>query len=563
MSNTMSKFRPSTLKTAILGALVLFSGCGERIVIRKEVLEIPVNSWGVPFKFQTRSEVPAAIANTGNAVVHINDYLAGGVGSGFLVTNDGIMITAAHVIPRNRCLVGSCKGIVVVRDSRPGGANEVFNGVSPIFIDERTDVAAFRLTRANGDLQTPTPYLTLSKRPIAFEGTHWVVGHPMGGTQKFSEYVPVDIEAFRISGRGALIFGNSGGPIVEPETGHVIGIAHAIDSDFSEVRVDGRVPTVSYIKSLAYFPIIMEASRRDLDSCGVLSPNAELNLKVWLSALEKCEKKPFSRRITPAFTNLLPKAFDPNGVLSAEHVSTYRYHFLLDPSPEARLASDVKKDTMKMLDIVLQYQVAASDVGFWLLESESFKAIKKSYESMTMEMKLGGMFGAFQVHDAGGSMSISPPSAQSIAIPVPKIPTKEDCLKNMKSTGVVLKDVRAELLGCQNLPESLTKAHRASFLQLIQKEAKSGSSEALLSYLTVFETYLLNGGEPATQEEFDQISTSIKTQLARETKLRTVMKLDAAHYHLQYPEIFADAEMLKKSMQGPPVAAVSKIKKVL
>ena len=110
-----------------LGFLLALSACGPRVQIKERVVEkvlkVPMNSWGVEYRYFNTDEMAPNLAAVSEAVVQIKDFINNEMGSGFLVNDGGIMITAAHVIGRDRCLKDSCKGILVIRDSRVGGAN--------------------------------------------------------------------------------------------------------------------------------------------------------------------------------------------------------------------------------------------------------------------------------------------------------------------------------------------------------------------------------------------------------------------------------------------------------
>ncbi len=149
----------------------------------------------------------------------VNIQLGGGQGSGVIVTSDGYILTAAHVIGRP-----GGKADVTFADNRKVTA-------TTLGIDTRLDSGMLKIDEGQGE---DFPYLEIGLSNELKEG-QWVmaVGHPGGLDEARGLVVRVGrilLESNRILRTDCtLVGGDSGGPLVDME-GSLIGIHSRIGS---------------------------------------------------------------------------------------------------------------------------------------------------------------------------------------------------------------------------------------------------------------------------------------------------------------------------------------------
>ncbi len=536
---------------------VLATACGPKTITKVEVirekeleiLEVPANNWGVNYRFFNRTEMNDEIGQYGDAVVHILDSADQASGSGFFISEDGIMVTAAHVIPRARCWEDSCRGIIAVRDSRVGGANEVFTKIEPILIDETADVGIYRLGHASGQAVKGLPNLKISMEKLAYGKTHWLIGHPKGGSLKFSEYKPEVAGGFKVRGGGAMIFGNSGGPIIDPDTGEVVGIAHAIEQKISTIRTDGNFRSYAYMITSAYLPIAIAFLLGDLDKCGVLPADRKLGISDGILAIEKCGKKPGSRSLTLSLASLLPREKSQKRLFKNLHESTeFKLHYSWERTPQKYWDSSARQDPATMYGVVDIYRRASTFLGFWLLQSPSYLEVENSYVALQSNISasppnsfFGMSFGPLS--ELGFSFSLP---TERVA---PKLDSPKDCAAKIKPSSDPLFPLRAQLLNCKYLPVELAKDNRDEFMTSLQRSASASDASTLLAHLGLLELYLKNEGDPLGDEELSEILQAIRVASDQDRDLARFMALDQQFYRLQHPEIFGSPEADRDSWQ--------------
>lgn len=141
-----------------------------------------------------------------------------GMGSGFFVSSDGLLVTNYHVIQ------GADFATVLLFD----GTTLFVDGVGAS--DEQNDLA---LLKVNG---SELPFLTLSETGVPIVGTKvYAIGNPKGLTNTFSEGV---VSGLRESADGRLIIqttaaispGSSGGPLLTA-VGQVVGVTTSYSSE--------------------------------------------------------------------------------------------------------------------------------------------------------------------------------------------------------------------------------------------------------------------------------------------------------------------------------------------
>ncbi|MDR0742985.1 MAG: AAA family ATPase [Tannerella sp.] len=176
-----------------------------------------------------------------------------GMGSGFLVTNDGYAVTCNHVIN------GACNDIkarVRIKDSR--GSNHDFEySCSVVSTDERFDIAVIKLKTKENNL----PYTALL--PYEKEIKEWqgkdihLLSYPFGGRfdepslfkgsiASYQEMKGVETLLLGIEGKS----GSSGGMCIDPQSGYVIGIfrgSYINNSDYNLTEEINYACPVKYL----------------------------------------------------------------------------------------------------------------------------------------------------------------------------------------------------------------------------------------------------------------------------------------------------------------------------
>jgi serine protease Do len=202
-------------------------------------------------------------------------------GTGFFVSTDGWFITAAHVITEDGNPEGNIRGDIDSCWLMKERSNGMCQYVTVGHVLPEYDLALLKVDfdkNSNKEWlkgQTGFPFVEVSARPLEMGGPVYSFGYPLSSatTQKVGESIvgnmslsprvtsaiissDLDItEMVMIGGPPkhyvldkALNYGNSGGPIMSSETGHV----HAICSRFQPVYVpqqhladvQGRFPSV-------------------------------------------------------------------------------------------------------------------------------------------------------------------------------------------------------------------------------------------------------------------------------------------------------------------------------
>ena len=155
-----------------------------------------------------------------------------GQGSGFFVSGNGLLLTAAH-------LVSACRRIDVV------GSGGAAVGVRLLRDDQMADVAVLRVPALRGSAHTPA--LRLADRAAAADGALRVVGYPDGqGSPVISAASGRNRQALAFDAgnpqaadelilHGDIRHGDSGGPILD-DGGTVVGLVRGILPDRADVR---------------------------------------------------------------------------------------------------------------------------------------------------------------------------------------------------------------------------------------------------------------------------------------------------------------------------------------
>jgi len=151
------------------------------------------------------------------------------LGTGFIVSKDGYLLTNAHVVSEGGEAVDTVA--VTFRDG-----TQVQGAV--VGADESTDVALIKVDPAQTPRLVPIPLGDSSRTPVGEQVV--AIGNPLGLSLSLSSGVVSATDRELSSPNGATISGgiqtdaainpgNSGGPLID-SSGHVIGINEQIDS---------------------------------------------------------------------------------------------------------------------------------------------------------------------------------------------------------------------------------------------------------------------------------------------------------------------------------------------
>lgn len=219
-------------------AVCAIAGCSLRGERRAEVPRVPVRAWSLGADLVPVREANEAEREAGRAVVQIEvvsgDHSASG--TGFFVSPDGLMITAAHLISAAQCPDSVCVGVQAWRDFTPGGALEKLGRIRLVAEFPELDVSLMRV-----DASTTVPYLVFSDVLQSREKAS-VLGHPFGSTlHRLSSRSSLDREK-RLIFSGAILPGMSGAPMIHPGSGSVDGVVHSVVPDLgSASKKLGRI----------------------------------------------------------------------------------------------------------------------------------------------------------------------------------------------------------------------------------------------------------------------------------------------------------------------------------
>jgi S1-C subfamily serine protease len=155
------------------------------------------------------------------------------LGTGFVVSKDGYILTNAHVVSEN----GQAVGKVTVIFNGNGSQGARVDGIV-VSADESTDVALVKVDPGETPRLVPIPLGDSSKATVGEAVV--AIGNPLGLDSSLSLGVVSATNRELQSPNGATITGgiqtdasinpgNSGGPLID-STGHVIGINEQIDT---------------------------------------------------------------------------------------------------------------------------------------------------------------------------------------------------------------------------------------------------------------------------------------------------------------------------------------------
>ncbi len=257
-------------------------------------------------------ELAAAVAK----VVSIN----GSSGSGFFISADGLFLTNEHVIERSSCVSRGCPGTKLIRDYRVGGDNQVFQEYEVLVHGNSDGELDFTLLKVKLPEGTSVPFLELDKTPLdlslILESDKFkVLGHPGGASLRATNARPQAGKSHSMPLLGLVIPGNSGGPLINEDTGRVIGLVKQRSTRWlREDEETSRTQELGYATPIPYLLQQLAASEYSVNhpSLSIDKSTAELSEG---AAIEAPQEKMQTASIG-SFRSLLRKEdSDPAGNL--------------------------------------------------------------------------------------------------------------------------------------------------------------------------------------------------------------------------------------------------------
>lgn len=205
-------------------------------------------------------EAPAPIAQAGKAVVEIE--MANGGGTGFFMSEDGLLATNHHVVPPEDCPANGCFLTLKRNYIGKGAAADIgLYFLTPVLTLTEYDITVLQVWAAppkdrhlepTEKLKTPD-FIKPGTSTSAVGDTIYVVGHPALGVQRWTSG-----KLHKKSGdwRGAdlmVLAGMSGSPVLN-EAGEVKGIVHRSIADAGHSALDlNSLRGVGYYTSWSAF----------------------------------------------------------------------------------------------------------------------------------------------------------------------------------------------------------------------------------------------------------------------------------------------------------------------
>jgi V8-like Glu-specific endopeptidase len=213
----------------------------------ERTIVINQNSFGMPFVYTPISKASLPLQKWSEAVAYV-DYAEGGSATGFFISPDGLFLTNEHVISRERCSIERCAGVRITRQMAPNGAFETFQDFQVLAHHSRLDFALVQVKLPPGKT---VPFLKLSSEDwdqanpsrysAILDTTYQILGHPMGGSLQVSAAKVYHYDRDLITLTSVALSGTSGSPLLDTESGEVVGLYHAGYWPKSTVTREGSI----------------------------------------------------------------------------------------------------------------------------------------------------------------------------------------------------------------------------------------------------------------------------------------------------------------------------------
>ncbi len=175
-------------------------------------------------------EVPELVKRFGEAVVMVRN--PGGLGTGFLISREGHLVTNYHVVEKHTRLRVTMFRRVAGKAAGPGGFEKVeLRKVKIVALQPLRDLALLKLDPEEADNRLPEPVVINDRDDLRVGDMVFAIGNPLGMersvTQGIVSSTTRTIDQMRLIQTDAAINpGNSGGPIFNAR-GEVVAVACA------------------------------------------------------------------------------------------------------------------------------------------------------------------------------------------------------------------------------------------------------------------------------------------------------------------------------------------------
>lgn len=254
------------LALVILGSVThLFQACGVfQPKTEERVRDVPEF-----FTYKHINAAPKKISEAARAVVRIGTQM--GAGTGFFISQSGLLMTNNHVVGTDNCSIEGCYLQLTFGFERGNKADSNTYFAEPLFSDTNLDVSVFQIRDEKGGPAFRPPHFlkVVHKTAPALMGERlYFVGHPGGELKKWVATEVVDYDKIKFSTDNLALGGSSGSPYLNAD-GDVVGILHSTHIGSDNLTRHGY-STVSFGTSSS---AILEALGSDSGSLSIYRAN--------------------------------------------------------------------------------------------------------------------------------------------------------------------------------------------------------------------------------------------------------------------------------------------------